>query len=97
MTEAWEIPPADFRFLLFDRVNPAKNEHRYYYLGWQPTLVDKGAVVRLFGRKNGAQRMISPQPFESLQAAWPFLRAIIKTRLRHNYRIVQFGAKGDCL
>ena len=89
MTDAWETPLADFRFVLFERVNLAKNEHRYYYLGWQPTLMDKGAVVRLFGRKGSTQRMISPQPFESLEAAWPLLRTIIRTRLNHGYRIVQ--------
>jgi predicted DNA-binding WGR domain protein len=89
MTEAWETPPVDFRFILFERVNPAKNEHRYYYLGWQPTLVDQGAVVRLFGRKGDTQRMISPQPFTSLEEAWPLIRTIIRTRLNHGYRVVQ--------
>ena len=92
MTEAWETPPADFRFILFERVNPAKNEHRYYYLGWQPTLVEKGAVVRLFGRKGGPQRMIAPQPFGSLEEAWPLIRSVIKTRLTHGYRIIQPNA-----
>jgi predicted DNA-binding WGR domain protein len=86
---AWDTPPTDFRFLLFERVNPEKNESRFYYLGWQPTLLDEGAVVRLFGRKNGAQRMLTPQPYASLEEAWPLLRAIIKTRLRHGYKIIQ--------
>ncbi len=85
----WEQPLPDFRYVLFERGNRAKNEARFYYLGWQPTLVDTGAVVRLYGRKNGFQKMITAQPFDTLEAAWPLIRSIIKTRLRHNYRVVE--------
>ncbi len=85
----WEQPLPDFRYVLFERVDPAKNEARFYYLGRQPTLLDTGAVVRLYGRKNGFQKIITPQPFASLKAAWPLIRSIIKTRLRHDYRVVE--------
>jgi predicted DNA-binding WGR domain protein len=85
----WEIPPPDFRFILFDRVDPAKNECRFYYLAWSRTLLDQGAVVRLYGRKGRSQHMISPQRFSSLEEAWPLIRTIIKTRLRHGYQIVE--------
>jgi len=30
-------------------------------------------------------------PFPSLAVAWPFIRAIIRARLRHGYRIVGRG------
>lgn len=85
----WSSPPADFRFVLFERHNQAENIARFYWLGWQPSLIDTGAVVRLYGRKGGHQRMLSPQPFASLEDAWPLIHAIIKTRLRHGYRLVQ--------
>ncbi len=89
----WDTPPEDFRYILFERVDRAENMARYYLLGWQPTLFDQGAVIRVYGRKNGFQRVLIPQPFDSLDEAWPFLRSIIKTRLRHNYRIVQSEVK----
>lgn len=52
-------------------------------------LLHSKAVVRIYGRKGQTQRLITPQPFDSLEAAWPLLRAIIKARLRHGYRVVQ--------
>jgi hypothetical protein len=30
---------------------------------------------------------LSPQPFASLEEAWPLLRSIIRARLRHGYRV----------
>jgi predicted DNA-binding WGR domain protein len=81
-------PPQNFQSLLFERVNLACNEHRFYYLGWQQTLIDAGAIVRIYGRKGGFQRMLTPIPFESLAAAWPTIQKHIKTRLSHGYRIV---------
>ncbi|OIO94472.1 MAG: hypothetical protein AUK03_06700 [Anaerolineae bacterium CG2_30_64_16] len=59
-------------------------------IAWQSTLLDDGAVVRTFGRKGRWKRVLTT-PFPSLQAAWPFIRATVKTRLRHSYRIVESG------
>ena len=42
-------------------------------------------MVRTFGRKGRWKRVITT-PYPSLQAAWPFIRATVKTRLRHRYR-----------
>jgi predicted DNA-binding WGR domain protein len=89
LKKKWDTPPADFRFILFERVRPEQNESRFYYLAYLPTLLDDGAVIRLFGRKGSTQRAVTPQPFESLEEAWPLLRQIIRTRLNHGYRIVQ--------
>ena len=83
----WEKPLPDFRFVLFTLTDREANKQRFYYLAWQPTLLDAGAVVRIWGRKGGHQRHLSPQPFASLENAWPLLRSIIKTRLRHGYRV----------
>ena len=77
-----------FSYLLFDLTDPAKNRHRFYYLAWQPTLFDRGAVVRVYGRKGGQQHVLSAVPFASLDDAWPMIRQIVQTRLRHGYRIV---------
>jgi predicted DNA-binding WGR domain protein len=85
----WKKPPTNFTYMLFERVEPAQNANRYYYLGYMPTLMHKQAVVRMYGRIGQSQRMITPQPFGSLDEAWPLMRSLIRTRLRHGYRVVQ--------
>jgi hypothetical protein len=87
-----KTPPAEFRFVLLERVNPAKNAARFYYLAWQATLFETGAVVRVYGRKSGFQRSLTPRPFFSLAEAWPLIRRIIQTRLRHGYQVIQIQA-----
>lgn len=84
----WRLPPADFCSVTFERVNLAKNERRIYFLAWQPTLFGEHVLVRVWGRKNGRRRMLA-HPFTSLDEAWPVFRAIIKTRLRRGYRLVE--------
>ena len=88
MAMNWQIPPENFCFVLFERVNPAEDEARFYYLAWLPTLLG-WAVVRVWGRRGGAQRVVTPAPFETLEAAWPTIRKHVKARLRHGYRVVE--------
>lgn len=88
-------PPAAFNYILFERVNPTRNEARYYYLSLQPTLFHPLAVVRLYGRKNETQRQVPPTPVNDLADAWPLIRRVIRTRLRHGYKITQFTFRGD--
>ncbi len=87
----WESPPADFSFVLLDRTEPAKNAQRFYLVGWLPTLFDEGAVVRLYGRKGTTQRARAT-PFPSIIEAWPLIRSVIKTRLRHGYQVIMTDA-----
>jgi len=65
-----------------------RNEQRWYYPGWQASLLDEGGVVRFYGRKDGFQRQAPWQQFISLAEAWPFIRQHILTRLRRGYIIV---------
>ena len=88
---AWEMPPPDFTALLFERIDPVRNEARFYYLALQPTLFHPLAVVRIYGRIGQTQHVLPPVPFATLDEAWPFLRGIIRTRLRRGYRIVEPG------
>jgi predicted DNA-binding WGR domain protein len=81
-----------FTYLLLERVNPEKNENRFYYLAWQPSLFADGAVVRSYGRKDGQRRTLTPLPYPSLTEAWPVIRAILRRRLRHGYQIVEPAA-----
>ena len=81
-----------FTYLLLERVNPQQNENRFYYLAWQPSLFEEGAVVRSYGRKDGQRRTLTPLPSPSLTEAWPLIRAILRRRLRHGYKIIEPGA-----
>ncbi len=76
-----------FTYLLFKRVNHAKNEFRFYSLAWQPSWFDEGAVVRMFGREDDQWRTLNPLLYAALSDAWPLLRSLI--RLRHGYRICE--------
>jgi hypothetical protein len=81
---------AQFDYLLFERVNPAQNVYRFSSLAWQPSLVEDGVVVRIAGRKlNGRQQVLALLSYSSLEAAWPLIRRIIHTWLRHGYRMVE--------
>lgn len=82
---------AGFHGILLERVDPSANALRFYYLAWQPSLFDQGAVVRIYGRKSGRRRMLAPMPFASLDEAWPYVRALIRTRLRHGYVVAELN------
>jgi predicted DNA-binding WGR domain protein len=84
----WTNPPDNFSYVLFDLVNPEINQNRFYYIAYQPTLVDAGAVIILYGRKGESQRVLVA-PFDSLEAAWPKIERAIRRRLSHGYRLVE--------
>ena len=85
--DCWSNPPPDFDYVLFDRTDLALNAHRFYLVGWLPTLFEDGAVVLIWGRKGSSQR-VRVLPFGSLEEAWPVMMAAIRARLRHGYRVV---------
>jgi hypothetical protein len=78
-----------FTYLLLEQVNPEKNEQRFYYLAWQPTLFEHGAILRIYGRKGGQRQIMSPLPYPALAEAWPLIRKIIRRRLQHGYHITE--------
>lgn len=83
----WNTPQLDFRQVEFERVDLAANARRYYLVAWQPNLYGEGAVIRMYGRM-GRFKRVSAMPFPSLEAAWPMIRAVVRTRLRHGYHIL---------
>lgn len=91
-SDRWRAAPAHFSHALFDRTDRAANAYRYYRISWEPTLFDAGAVVRTYGRK-GRRKRVAITPFPSLADAWPFIRATIRTRLRHRYTLVEVDAR----
>ena len=78
-----------FTWLCFERIIPEKNEHRYYAIGWQPTLYHDGAIVRISGRLGVTKRVMAPMPFDSLDEAWPTIAKLIERRLKRGYQVVE--------
>jgi len=91
-----DVLRSGFSYIRFERIDAEKNEQRYYYLGWEETLFDKGAVVRRYGRLNGQAHVLAPEPFPTLDEAWPYIRSIIRRRLRNGYKIVQYNQLKQC-
>ena len=83
--------PENFRYILFEKTAPQRNVDRFYYVAWQATLLDDGAILRLYGRKGGWQRMLAPLPFASVADARPTLESLVKRRLKRGYRVVAVG------
>ncbi|MBM4460791.1 MAG: WGR domain-containing protein [Chloroflexi bacterium] len=81
------MPQPNFSQIEFERIDLAANARRYYLVAWQPNLYGEGTLIRMFGRMGRFKRVIAI-PCPSLQAAWPMIRAIVRTRLRHGYHIL---------
>ncbi|MEW5959391.1 MAG: WGR domain-containing protein [Chloroflexota bacterium] len=63
---------------------------------WQRDLLGEWAVVRIYGRRDD-QQQVRVTPFPSLVEAWPTIRAHIRTRLRHGYRIAHTHEKSETI
>ena len=46
-------------WMLFHKIDPEENERRFYYLEVGSSLVDKHAVLRVWGRIGGQQRSLA--------------------------------------
>ncbi len=69
-----------------ERVNPERNERRFYAIYWMDTLLGP-AVVRVHGRKGAWTRVLPPVFFPDLEAAEPYIQRLIRRRLRRGYRL----------
>lgn len=75
---------ASFTHIEFLKIDRDTNAHRWYRLSWEKTTVG-WAVVRMHGRMGSPKRTLQPLPFNSLDEAWPTIRALIRKRLRNGY------------
>jgi predicted DNA-binding WGR domain protein len=82
-----DTPLANFNSITLHRINPEQNEYRFYQLKWTSTLLDDGAIVRIYGRINGGQRILSPLPYSSIEDAWSMICKQIHKRLNHGYQV----------
>ena len=79
---------------LLHRINPARNEFRFYHVRIGPTLLDKYAVIRVWGRIGGQQRtMINPCQTDA--EARILVDRLIRRRLKRGYTLVRDKRSGD--
>ena len=76
-----------FTYIELEHVDCARNAHRYYRLAWESDLLGQVCLVRAWGRKGSPKRQRGTH-FPTWPAAWPTVRALLRTRLRHGYRVV---------
>ena len=80
-------PPPEGRSALLHRLDPARNEARSYYVLVGPALLDRHAVIRVWGRIGGQQRVMVT-PCQSDAEARTLANKLIQLRLRHGYTLV---------
>jgi predicted DNA-binding WGR domain protein len=81
-------PPIGWdKSILLHRINLARNEARFYYVLVGPALLDRHAVIRVWGRIGGQQR-IMVTPCETDDEARTLAEKLIQLRLKHGYTLV---------
>ena len=72
------------RSALLHRINPVCNEARFYYVLVGPALLDRHAVIRVWGRIGGHQRVMVT-PCQTEEETRTLAKKLIQLRLRHGY------------
>lgn len=73
---------------LLHRVDPERNEKRYYHLSWGASLLYPWAVSRHWGRIGGAQQQMIT-PCESAEEAEKAAARLLRLRLKHGYKLIE--------
>lgn len=73
---------------LLHRVNPERNEKRYYHLGWGVSLLYPWAVFRYWGRIGGAQRQMITS-CNSAEEAEKAAARLLERRLKNGYTLIK--------
>ena len=87
-TTGWE------RSTLPHRIDSARNEARFYYVLIGAALLDQHAVIRIWGRIGGQQR-IMVTPSETDGEAWTLAKKLIQLRQKHGYTLVWNEMSGE--
>lgn len=76
---------------LLHRVNPEENEARFYFVSVGPALFDPYAVIRMWGRIGGYQRILIT-PCQTPLEARKLATKLVQRRLKRGYRLIQGAA-----
>ena len=69
----------------FVKVNPTKNERRWYVISWGPTLFDTWAVVRTWGRLGGNWSQCRVEEFATEHEVVAEVKVQIERRMKRGY------------
>lgn len=72
---------------LLHRIDPEKNERRFYLVTAGPGLLDPYAVVRFWGRIGGQQRQLLT-PCDSAEQAQNLAERLVRRKLKRGYSLV---------
>lgn len=72
---------------MLHRINPARNEARFYYVLVGPALLDQHAVIRVWGRIGGQQRMLVT-PCQDDRETQTLAERLIRRRLKRGYTLI---------
>jgi predicted DNA-binding WGR domain protein len=88
------LPPSAAHVRAYVRlrsIDPARNRDRGYTLTWTPALFEGGALLRAWGRTCGPERTrIDYYYYPDRAGAQAHVEAILRRRLRHGYRVVEW-------
>lgn len=80
--------------IFLHRINPAKNEARFYLVEATPTLLDPYAVIRVWGRIGGAQRH-KINPCRSAAEAEELAERLVRRKIKRGYKVVIWRRPND--
>lgn len=75
--------------ILLHRIDPERNEARFYLIQAGASVVDQHAVLRIWGRIGGAQHAMAT-PCSSAEEAEQLAQRLVTRRLKRGYSIVEF-------
>lgn len=75
-------------FTLLRRVNPEKNEARFYLVQTGPGLLDEHVVTRFWGRIGGSQRHLIT-PCETADEAEALAEKLVRAKVKRGYEITE--------
>lgn len=79
---------------LLHRIDPEKNERRFYLVYAGPGLLDPHAVYRFWGRIGGQQRQLLTQ-CDSPEQAQNLAERLVRRKLKRGYKLVGDPPAGE--
>ena len=67
------------------RINPARNEQRYYFLYVAPTLLGEHCIIRIHGRLGHHQHTLPPLIYPDATTAQRAVVILLQRRLKRGY------------
>ena len=70
------------------RINPTRNQQRFYLIDIGPTFLGEHCLIRIHGRIGHWQKVLPPIPYPDEASTLRAADKLLHKRLRRGYRIV---------